>query len=78
MKLSQFQFALDADKIAKNPPRWRDECKLMVLHKDSGEIEISFKADFGGRHSENRMQRFFAELSSDPHTDSVKSERSRV
>ena len=39
MKLSQFQFALDADKIAKNPPRWRDECKLMVLHKDSGEIE---------------------------------------
>ena len=39
MKLSQFQFALDANKIAKNPPRWRDECKLMVLHKDSGEIE---------------------------------------
>jgi len=39
MKLSQFYFDLSADKIAKNPPRWRDECKLMVLHKDSGEIE---------------------------------------
>lgn len=51
---------------------------IQVDEKDSGEIEISFKADFGGRHSENRMQRFFAELSSDPHTDSVKSERSRV
>ena len=39
MKLSQFQFNLPADKIAAEPPRWRDECKLMVLHKDSGEIE---------------------------------------
>lgn len=39
MKLSQFQFNLPAEKIAKEPPRWRDECKLMVLHKDSGEIE---------------------------------------
>lgn len=39
MKLSQFQFNLTKDKIAAEPPRWRDECKLMVLHKDSGEIE---------------------------------------
>ncbi|MBQ9475792.1 MAG: tRNA preQ1(34) S-adenosylmethionine ribosyltransferase-isomerase QueA [Bacteroidales bacterium] len=39
MKLSQFDFDLPQEKIAKNPPRWRDECKLMVLHKDSGEIE---------------------------------------
>ncbi len=39
MKLSQFQFPLTAEKIAKNPPRWRDECKLMVLHKNTGEIE---------------------------------------
>lgn len=39
MKLSQFNFNLTKDKIASNPPRWRDECKLMVLHKDSGEIE---------------------------------------
>ena len=39
MKLSQFQFSLPADKIASEPPRWRDECKLMVLHKSTGEIE---------------------------------------
>lgn len=39
MKLSQFNFNLTTDKIAQNPPRWRDECKLMVLHKNTGEIE---------------------------------------
>ena len=39
MKLSQFNFELPKEKIAKEPTRWRDECKLMVLHKDSGEIE---------------------------------------
>lgn len=39
MKLSQFQFNLPGDKIAQEPPRWRDECRLMVLHKDTGEIE---------------------------------------
>ena len=39
MKLSQFNFDLPAEKIAKEPVRWRDECKLMVLHKDTGEIE---------------------------------------
>ncbi len=39
MKLSQFNFDLPQDRIAQNPPRWRDEARLMVLHKDSGEIE---------------------------------------
>ncbi len=39
MKLSQFQFNLPKEKIAQEPPRWRDECKLMVLHKKTGEIE---------------------------------------
>ena len=39
MKLSQFQFVLPAEKIATEPPRWRDEAKLMVLHKATGEIE---------------------------------------
>ena len=39
MKLSQFQFNLPAEKIAKEPPRWRDECKLMVLDRKTGEIE---------------------------------------
>ena len=39
MKLSQFQFNLPKEKIAQEPPRWRDECKLMVQHKKTGEIE---------------------------------------
>ncbi|MCQ2153964.1 MAG: tRNA preQ1(34) S-adenosylmethionine ribosyltransferase-isomerase QueA [Bacteroidales bacterium] len=39
MKLSQFRFELPQDSIAKNPTQWRDECRLMVLHKDTGEIE---------------------------------------
>ena len=39
MKLSQFQFILPKDRIAQEPPRWRDECRLMVLHKKTGEIE---------------------------------------
>jgi len=39
MKLSQFQFNLPAEMIASEPPRWRDECKLMVLDRKTGEIE---------------------------------------
>lgn len=39
MKLSQFQFLLPKSKLAQEPTRWRDECKLMVIHKDTGEIE---------------------------------------
>ena len=39
MKLSQFQFDLPSEKIAKEPTRWRAECKILVLHKDTGEIE---------------------------------------
>ena len=39
MKLSQFHFDLPKELIASEPPRWRDECRMMVLHKDTGEIE---------------------------------------
>ena len=46
MKLSQFHFELPQERIATElmPEvdgriQWRDECKLLVLHKDSGEIE---------------------------------------
>ena len=39
MKLSQFNFELPAERIAQEPPRWRDEARLMVLRKDTGEIE---------------------------------------
>ena len=48
MKLSQFKFKLPEDKIALYPPYKdfdgeriynRDECRLMVVHKTTGEIE---------------------------------------
>lgn len=39
MKLSQFKFKLPEDRIAMHPVRFRDESRLMVLHKKTGEIE---------------------------------------
>ena len=39
MKLSQFNFELPANRIAQEPTRWRDEARLMVLHKENGNIE---------------------------------------
>lgn len=39
MKLSQFYFDLPKERIAQEPVRWRDEARMMVLHKDTGEIE---------------------------------------
>ena len=47
MKLSQFKFKLPDEKIALYPRTYnpetkfynRDECKLMVVHKQTGEIE---------------------------------------
>ena len=39
MKLSKFKFNLPEERIAQNPPYHRDEARMMVLHKDTGEIE---------------------------------------
>ena len=39
MKLSQFKFDLPEGKIAQYPTTFRDESKLMVLHRTTGEIE---------------------------------------
>ena len=39
MKLSQFNFPLTHDQIAKYPAKYRDESRLMVLHKKTGDIE---------------------------------------
>ena len=39
MKLSQFNFRLPAEKIAQHPTEYRDESRLMVLHKKTGKIE---------------------------------------
>ncbi len=39
MKLSQFKFNLPKELIAEYPSKNRDESKLMVVHRDTGEIE---------------------------------------
>ena len=39
MKLSQFKFKLPEDKIALHPMKYRDESRLMVLHRNTGKIE---------------------------------------
>ncbi|MBO7302093.1 MAG: tRNA preQ1(34) S-adenosylmethionine ribosyltransferase-isomerase QueA [Bacteroidaceae bacterium] len=39
MKLSQFKYNLPEERIALYPAQYRDESRLLVLHKKSGEIE---------------------------------------
>ncbi|MFZ1321692.1 MAG: tRNA preQ1(34) S-adenosylmethionine ribosyltransferase-isomerase QueA [Ignavibacteria bacterium] len=39
MKLSQFKYAIPKNLIAKNPKSPRDACKLMVINKETGDIE---------------------------------------
>ena len=38
MKLSQFKFKLPEEQIAQYPAKFRDESRLMVVHKKTGEI----------------------------------------
>ncbi|MCM1451382.1 MAG: tRNA preQ1(34) S-adenosylmethionine ribosyltransferase-isomerase QueA [Clostridium sp.] len=39
MKLSQFKFRLPEELIAQYPSAERDECRLMVVHRKTGDIE---------------------------------------
>ncbi|MBQ7878233.1 MAG: tRNA preQ1(34) S-adenosylmethionine ribosyltransferase-isomerase QueA [Bacteroidaceae bacterium] len=39
MKLSQFKYKLPAERIALYPADYRDESRLLVLHRKTGEIE---------------------------------------
>ena len=38
-KLSNFNYKLPKEQIAQYPEKHRDESRLLVLHKDTGEIE---------------------------------------
>ncbi len=51
---------------------------IQVDEPTKGDFTISFKTDFRGRHSQERMQKFFSDLSSDSNTTSIKRERSRI
>ena len=46
MKLSQFRFNLPKELIAEKPPRNRDEARMLVLHRDTGEVEHRIFKDF--------------------------------
>lgn len=46
MKLSQFRFNLPKELIAEKPPRNRDDARLLVLHRDSGQVEHRVFRDF--------------------------------
>ncbi|MBQ6069698.1 MAG: tRNA preQ1(34) S-adenosylmethionine ribosyltransferase-isomerase QueA [Bacteroidales bacterium] len=39
MKLSYYNFNLPAELIAEKPSKQRDECRMMVLHRDTKELE---------------------------------------
>lgn len=39
MKLSQFKFSLPEELIASEPAKYRDESRMMVVHRNTGEIE---------------------------------------
>ena len=47
MKLSQFKFKLPEEQIALEPSYHRDECRLMVVHRKSGKIEMTKKDENG-------------------------------
>ena len=47
MKLSQFKFKLPDEQIALYPTFHRDECRLMVIHRKSGKIDMFLTDDDG-------------------------------
>jgi S-adenosylmethionine:tRNA ribosyltransferase-isomerase len=58
MKLSQYKFNLPADLIAKYPAPNRDESRLMVMHRDTGEIEHRIFKDIINYFDENDVMVF--------------------
>jgi len=45
MKLSNFSYTLPDELIAQHPTEHRDESRLMVLHRKTGEIEHKMFSD---------------------------------
>lgn len=58
MKLSQFKFNLPEELIAQRPTENRDECKLMVLNRKTGEIEHKIFKDILGYFSDGDVMVF--------------------
>ena len=53
MKLSQFNYPLTIDQIAKYPAEYRDESRLLVLHRKTGEIEHKIFKEILNYYGEN-------------------------
>jgi S-adenosylmethionine:tRNA ribosyltransferase-isomerase len=51
MKLSKFKFTLPEELIASHPARNRDESRMMVIHRKTGEIEHKLFKDILGYYS---------------------------
>ncbi len=58
MKLSQFKFKLPEELIASTPCEVRDESRLMVLHKNTGEIEHRIFKEIIGYFDESDVMVF--------------------
>ena len=52
-KLSMFNFDLPQNRIAKKPAENREDAKLMVLNRETGDIEHKKMSDFGDYFEEN-------------------------
>ncbi len=48
MKLSQFKFNLPKELVSENPPKNRDESRLMVVNRATGKIEHKLFKDLLG------------------------------
>ena len=58
MKLSQFKFSLPENLIAQHPTEERDACRMMVLHRKTGEIEHRIFKDILGYFDEGDLMVF--------------------
>jgi S-adenosylmethionine:tRNA ribosyltransferase-isomerase len=52
MKLSHFHYDLPQELIAQHPASFRDDARLMVVHKDTGKIEHRLFSDLVDYFSE--------------------------
>lgn len=55
MKLSQFKFTLPSEQIAQHPARYRDDARVLVLHRKTGEIEHKTMADVASYFDEGDL-----------------------
>ena len=81
-----YRFALECEDVVVtldviNNLASEADATITNIHVDAeghDKYKISFRANFGGRHAIERMQKFFSKLSNDTHTSSVTSDRSRM